>query len=168
MEGADQRSPVDRVNAWIGDRMGVLFLLSAILTGYEVMASAAFRAPTIWVHDLTTMLCCACFLMGGAYALQRREHIRITPIYDLMPAVLRRIADLIAGSLTLFYLAVLTWFTFETALESIQIGEMSGHAWDFPMPVVIRSVFFLGSLMLLLQAGVQTWALVRPSPGDSP
>ena len=30
--------------------------------------------------------------------------------------------------------------------------EMSGRAWDFPMPMVIRIAFFLGTLLLLLQA----------------
>ena len=46
---------------------------------------SVFDAPTIWVHDATIMLGAICFLFGGAYALQRRDHIRITFIYDALP-----------------------------------------------------------------------------------
>jgi TRAP-type C4-dicarboxylate transport system permease small subunit len=99
--------------------------------------------------------------LGGAYAQARREHIRITPIYDLLPVRARRLCDLVSHLLAVFYSAVLTWFTGVQALESITIWEMSGHAWNFPMPVVIRTAFFLGSALLLLQLLAHSVELVR-------
>lgn len=144
--------PVDRLSRRSGELVSWVFLISAVLTGWEVLASSLLASPTIWVHDLTTMLCVVGFLVGGAYALQRREHIRITPVYDLLPAAARRVLDIVGYALTLLYLLVLTWFTGGQAFESVTIWEMSGHAWNFPMPVVIRVAFFLGSLLLLLQA----------------
>ena len=67
---------VDRLSRAIGNRLAWLFLISAILTCYEVVMDAVFRAPTIWVHDTTLMMSATCFLFGGAYAMQRRDHIR--------------------------------------------------------------------------------------------
>ena len=37
------------------------------------------------------------------------------------------------------------------AINSIRIVEMSGRAWNFPMPMVIRTALFLGTALLALQ-----------------
>ena len=47
---------VDRTSRAVGDTLSWLFLISVILTCYEVLMGSAFRAPTIWVHDTTTMM----------------------------------------------------------------------------------------------------------------
>ncbi len=161
MRGADEEGPVDRLSRRTGETLAWVFLLSALLTGWEVLASSLLAAPTIWVHDLTTMMCVIGFLLGGAYAQARREHIRITPLYDLLPAGARRACDLASHLLAVLYLAVLAWFTGAQALESVAIWEMSGHAWNFPMPVVIRLAFFLGAALLLAQLLAHLAGLLR-------
>ncbi len=144
---------VDRLSRKLGDKTAWLFLLAALLTCIEVASDVFFNAPTIWVHDSTIMLCSTAFLVGGAYAMQRNEHIRITVIYDTLGARARWIMDLISYTLTVLYLGVLSMITGTQALESISIIERSGRAWDFPMPMVVRTVLFLGSALLLLQTG---------------
>lgn len=159
---------IEHVSRGVGETLAWLFLLSAALTGWEVLSSSLLGAPTIWVHDLTTMLCVACFLFGGAYAQARREHIRITAIYDLLPDRLRRVCDLLGHLAALFYLLVLTWFTGAQALESLLIIEMSGHAWNVPMPVVIRGCFFLGTALLTAQIVAHLVELLRNPTGRTP
>ncbi|MCS6879331.1 MAG: TRAP transporter small permease subunit [Geminicoccaceae bacterium] len=161
MKGDRHEGPVDRLSRRTGETLAWLFLVSAALTGWEVVSASLFRAPTIWVHDLTTMLCVACFLFGGAYAQVRREHIRITAIYDLLPARLQRACDVFGLLLALGYLLVLAWFTGSQAVESIRLGEMSGHAWNTPMPVVIRLCFFLATVLLALQLSVHLREAIR-------
>lgn len=160
--------PVDRLSRRVGETLAWLFLLSAVLTGWEVLASSLLASPTIWVHDLTTMLCVTGFLLGGAYAQARREHIRITPIYDALPRRARKLCDLVGLGLAVLYLAVLAWFTGAQALESVLIVEMSGHAWNFPMPVVIRLAFFLGSTLLLLQLAAHFLEALRGTGAEPP
>jgi TRAP-type mannitol/chloroaromatic compound transport system permease small subunit len=143
--------PVDRLSRALGDRLAWLFLISAALTCLEVALDWVFRAPTIWVHDTTVMMSATCFLFGGAYALQRRDHIRITFLYDALPAGLQRACDVLGLALGLIYLLGLGWFAGAQAIDSIGRIEMSGRAWDFPMPMVIRTAFFLGTALLALQ-----------------
>ncbi len=156
----DLRS-VDRLTRAIGDRLAWLFLISAALTCYEVLMDWVFRAPTIWVHDTTLMMSATCFLFGGAYALERREHIRITFLYDALPRALQRVCDLIGLMVGLVYLLALGWFAGGQAIDSIGRVEMSGRAWDFPMPMVIRTAFWLGALLLILQTVVLLVRLIR-------
>jgi TRAP-type mannitol/chloroaromatic compound transport system permease small subunit len=153
--------PVDRLSRGLGDRLSWLFLISTAFTCYEVMMDSVFDAPTIWVHDATVMLGAICFLFGGAYALQRRDHIRITFIYDALPRPAQRACDLVGLVTGLIYLLGLGWFTGAQAIDSIMRVERSGRAWDFPMPMVIRTAFFLGTALLLLQTASLLIELIR-------
>jgi TRAP-type mannitol/chloroaromatic compound transport system permease small subunit len=125
-----------------------------------------FRSPTIWVHDSTIMLCSTCFLLGGAYALQRREHIRITVIYDCFSPNVKHWCDIFTTILTLLYLLALSAFTGKQALDSIMRVERSGRAWDFPMPMIIRTALFLGAALLVLQAASHLYQLLRHHDSD--
>jgi TRAP-type mannitol/chloroaromatic compound transport system permease small subunit len=154
-------SPVDRLSRAVGDTLSWLFLLSVAFTCYEVLMGSVFRAPTIWVHDATTMMSATCFLFGGAYALQRGDHIRITFVYDRLPPRGRDLCDLVGLVLALAYLLGLAWFAGIQAFNSVRIVEMSGRAWDFPMPMVIRSALFLGTALLALQAAAGLCKLIR-------
>lgn len=152
---------VDRLSRTLGDRLAWLFLISAALTCFEVLMDWVFKAPTIWVHDTTLMMSATCFLFGGAYAMQRREHIRITFLYDALPAGAQRICDLIGLTVGLIYLLALGWFAGGQAIDSIMRVEMSGRAWDFPMPMVIRTAFFLGTALLALQTAALLVRLIH-------
>jgi TRAP-type mannitol/chloroaromatic compound transport system permease small subunit len=155
---------VDRTSRTVGDTLSWLFLISVFLTCYEVLMGSVFRAPTIWVHDATTMMSATCFLLGGAYAMQRGDHIRITSVYDLLPAPARRLCDLAGLVLGLFYLFGLGWFAGMQAFNSIRIVEMSGRAWNVPMPMVIRTAFFVGTALFALQAAAEIVKLIRTRP----
>jgi TRAP-type mannitol/chloroaromatic compound transport system permease small subunit len=152
---------VDRTSRTVGETLSWLFLISVLFTCYEVLMGWAFRAPTIWVHDATTMMSATCFLLGGAYAMQQGQHIRITFVYDLLPAPARRLCDLAGLVLGLIYLLALGWFAGMQALNSIQIVEMSGRAWNVPMPMVIRTALFLGTALFALQAAAEILKLIR-------
>jgi C4-dicarboxylate transporter DctQ subunit len=158
-------TPVDRISRAIGGTLSWLFLLSVLFTCYEVVMASAFRAPTIWVHDATTMMSASCFLFGGAYALQRGDHIRITFVYDLLPPRGRHFCDLLGLILALAYLLGLAWFSGMQAVNSIRIVEMSGRAWNVPMPLVIRTALFLGTALLALQAAAEFCKLIRGAGG---
>ena len=153
--------PVDRFTKLVGDKACWLFLSAAAIACYEVFMDSAFRAPTIWVHDLTIMMCSTAFLLGGSYAAQRRQHIRITVIYDLMPKNVRLLCDKLTLLLALFYLVLLSYIATEQAIESIRLVERSGRAWDFPMPMVIRTAFSLGCLLFTAQVLAHLYDLLR-------
>jgi len=144
---------IDRFSRKIGDWVAWCFLIAAFLTCVEVVSDAFFNSPTVWVHDSTIMLCATAFLVGGAYAMQRNEHIRINVVYDLFSERVRWWCDLITYGLTMVYVGVLSAITGVQAAESIRLIERSGRAWDFPMPMVVRTMLFIGAALLVLQTG---------------
>ena len=166
-DGMAELTPIDRLSKELGQKLSWLFLISAILSCYEVFMDAALRSPTVWVHDTTVMLSATCFLFGGAYAMQQDRHIRITFIYDALGPRVRRVCDLISLVLTLLYVLALGWFAGLQAFDSIMRVEMSGRAWDFPMPMVIRTVLFLGTALLALQTVSHLYAMIRARAAGS-
>ena len=152
---------IDRFSRYVGRTICWLFLIAVIISVFEVVSDWVFDAPTIWVHDLTIILCSTCFLLGGAFAMQRQEHIRITVLYDLFGARAKRLVDIVSLTLALFYILLLTYFAITAAIESIGRIERSGRAWDFPMPMVIRTFFGLGCMLLTAQIAAHLWTLLR-------
>lgn len=160
-------TPVDRLSVWTGKAFSYVFLIAVALTCLEVVLDYLFRSPTIWVHDTTIMLSAIGFLFGGAYALQLRAHIRITSLYDRFSPRLQHWCDAVALIVALSYLAVLAIETGQQAYESVTIMERSGRAWNVPMPVVIRSALFLGTVLLILQALSNLWMLIAHERRDT-
>jgi TRAP-type mannitol/chloroaromatic compound transport system permease small subunit len=139
----------------VGESLSWLFLVAVLLTAFEVVMRYGVNAPTIWVHDLVIALTAICFIFGGAYSLQRREHIRISSLYQAMPKGYRRAVDRVIAVLTVVYLAFLGYAATRQAIPSLELMETSGRAWDVPIPPVIKTLFAVGVLLMLLEALVQ-------------
>lgn len=152
---------VDRVALRLGDALAWLFALSVVLIAYEVVRRYAFNNPTIWVHDLTIALCGICFVFGGAYALQRNEHIRATTLVDRLSRPVRGRITFVHDLLTALFLAALSFAAVRQAITSIALMETSGHAWNAPIPVLLKSVLALGSILMTVQAVRHTWDSLR-------
>ena len=98
---------IDRLSIFIGEKISYVFLVSVIITAYEVMMRYGFNAPTTWVHDGATALSATGFLMAGCYCLQQRRHIAITVIYDSVSPGLRRIFALINALIVVLFMGLL-------------------------------------------------------------
>jgi len=154
-------NPVDRLSIWLGEKLSVVFLAAVIVTAFEVVMRYVFNSPTIYVHDLAIALSAVGFIFGGAYALQRREHIRISVIYDLLPGPARRVCDVLTLLVTTFFVAVLAYAATKMAIRSIKLMETSGRAWDVPIPAFLKTMLAIGAALMLAQALVQLWAALR-------
>ncbi|MEX0759353.1 MAG: TRAP transporter small permease subunit [Tistlia sp.] len=161
---------VDRLNRRIGEVVSYVFLVSVAIMAYEVAARYLFGAPTIWAHESTITLTALGFLFGGAYTLQRREHIQITALYRLFPRRVRWVADVVAHLVMLFYVGVLIYAGWIVAAKAWASMETSASAWNQPTPVVIKTALVVGSLLLALQGLVhllQLLGLARRGDDDT-
>lgn len=133
------------IAAWV-----VLPLIAA--TVYEVTSRYLFNAPTIWAYELGYMATGTNFLLGSAFALREKAHIRIDVLYTHFSPRTKALVDS-AGYLLLF-LPVALWLSWRLggyALEAFLSGEQSGEsAWN-PVIWPFRLVFFSGIFLLSLQ-----------------
>ena len=119
---------------------------------YEVIMRYYFTAPTIWAADISFILYGSYFMLGGAYALQRQQHIRTDLLYGKWSARTKGIVDSLLY-ITLFFpgMSFFLWASYKFALRSVMLNEkLVTSSWMpiiWPLKVVIPVAVFL----LLLQ-----------------
>lgn len=160
---------IDRLSGSTGVIAAWLVVPLIVATCYEVFSRYALNAPTIWAFELGYMLTGANFLIGTAYTLRERGHIRIDILYNHLPARTRAIIDMV-GYVFLFLPAAM-WLDmalWKYALSAFKSQELSGQsAWN-PVIWPFRLVFFSGFLLLTLQGIVELIRAARFLGGRDP
>ena len=144
---------IDRISGSFGLLAGWIVLPLILATVYEVMSRYLFNAPTIWAYELGYMLTGANFLLGSAFALREKAHIRIDVLYTQFNPRVKAAVDTV-GYLLLF-LPLGFWLSYRLAIyafDAYSSGQLSGEsAWN-PVIWPFRVVFFTGFLLLSVQA----------------
>ena len=72
---------IERLSGGFGIVAAAIVAPLVIATVYEVFARYLFNAPTIWAYEIAYMAMGTNFLLGAAYTLRERGHIRIDLVY---------------------------------------------------------------------------------------
>jgi len=153
---------IEKVTGGVGVATAWLIVPMIFATVYEVIARYVFGAPTIWAFEVAYMAMGAHFLMGSAYTLRERAHVRIDVAYIHFPPRVRALVDVIGygclfipfGVWISYRLALFTWGAYES-------GETSGaSAWN-PVIWPFRLTFLVGFVLLTLQGVVELSRSVR-------
>lgn len=141
----------------LGNAAAWLFVLAVAISTYEVAMRYLFSRPSNWAHVSVTTLCAIGFAIGGAYAMARNEHIRISVLVDRMRGPAQRacmIFGLLVGAL---YLAGLSWGFWILASESIlRFGaagqwqpELTPGPPNWPLPSLGKGVLLAMTVLFL-------------------
>jgi TRAP-type C4-dicarboxylate transport system permease small subunit len=148
---------IDWLNRLLGERLCYLYLAAVVITAYEVVMRYLFDAPTIWAFELTILLCAICYLLSGGFVTAQRKHIAITSVYDLMPARIRWLLDLLALLTGILSMGLLVWAAWRPAVLAVTIVERTGSAWNSPSPAIIKPLIAIGAGLIVLQLLVQVY-----------
>lgn len=154
----------DRAIAAFSDSIAWIYFAIFLITTYDVGARYIFNAPTVWGADLVIALAGVHYMLSGAGALQRGDHVRIDVIYNLLPARARAYSDVASDLIIIAVLIALIWFGIIQAIPSVQDFETTGTAWNAPTPVVMKLAIPIGAALMLAQAVV---LLVRRLRGEA-
>lgn len=137
-----------------GEAASWLYLVVVVITAYEVTMRYLLNAPTLWVHELSVGLAATCFVLGGPYVHQDRQHITISVIYDRLSPGTRRRARALGSLLTLVFCAFLTYATFVQSGLALKVMEKTGTALNWPIPVYLKTLFAVCAVVMTLQSAV--------------
>jgi tripartite ATP-independent transporter DctM subunit len=160
------KNAVDHLIVKVAKVLSFAYGLSIVATIYDI-TSDVVAVPTMWVYDVVTTAIAVAFLIGGSYAMQRREHIQITAAYDNYSPRAKLICDALNYLGTLIYLFVFTWLSWRLGYESVVTWEVGGSAWAQPTPVVVKVSMFIGGLLMIVQ-GVSNLRLILRNLGGVP
>jgi len=145
-------TPVDRIVSVVSRLTMFLTVIVVVITFYEVVMRYLFQSPTLWVNELTLWLGSVIFLMAGAYTMQRRAHIRITAVYDIVPRTVRLVFDIVAVLVVVAYAAMMIWAGFDVAFDTLMRWERFGTFWNPPIPATVKPLVLVVTFLVALQA----------------
>ncbi len=142
---------IDSFSKWSGRLFSFLAVPMMGALVYEVGSRYLLKAPTVWAYDITYMTYGSLFMLGAAYALHRKAHVRTDLIYRLLSV---RTQALIDGVLyfTLFFPGMAFFLVkgWESFAYSWFLKEKAMGAWAPPL-YPFKAVIPLAALLLIIQ-----------------
>lgn len=142
---------IDQISIWSGNIFSAINPIIIFIVIYEIFLRYFFNAPTIWANEAVVYLAAISYLMGGAYSLYYRAHVRVDMLYLKFSQRTRAILDVITFFFTFLYLGSLVWVGTKYALESLKVLENTGSPWNPPI-YPLKFAIPVGALLLLLQS----------------
>ncbi|MEO8526789.1 MAG: TRAP transporter small permease subunit, partial [Caldimonas sp.] len=127
-----------------------LIVPMVLALSYEVASRYLFSAPTVWAYDMTFMLYGTFFMIGAAFTLQRKGHIRTDSFYGEWSPRRQASVDLACYLLMFFPLAAVFafsgwgyfWKSFVTN-ETFVSSPWTPIAWPFKLMMPVAGVLLL-------------------------
>lgn len=143
---------IDRFNTFVCRIAMLLTAVAVIITFYEVVMRYIFGKPTLWVNEMTLWMGSVIFLMAGVYAMQRRSHIRITAVYDIMPPRLKLACDALSTLVVVAYATAMIAAGFKVAWSTLISWERFGTFWNPPIPATVKPLVLIATALVAAQA----------------
>jgi len=166
-EDVEIRSGLDRVVANSAKILSWAIFVAFAISVFEVIARYAFDSPTMWVHESTTFLIAAIFLVGGPIALARDKHIRVRMIYDTVSPATRRWLDIVNSIIAMIFFAglgyagwILAWKATHTPTGAIHF-EGTGTAWNPPTPALLKIIILFCVVLMFVQSATHLVKAIR-------
>ena len=141
---------------WVTDRSGKVLawlcfpLILALV--YEVTARYLFKAPTEWAYDVTYMLYGTIFMLGAAFTLLKKAHIRTDLFYNKWTPRTQGLIDTVMYLLLYFpgiiFFLVAGW---DYAAHSWVTGEHTSLSPWRPIIYPFKAVIPVTAFLLLVQ-----------------
>jgi TRAP-type mannitol/chloroaromatic compound transport system permease small subunit len=143
---------IDAVSEYSGKAISGLVLLLTVVLCYEVIMRYAFNAPTKWAFDMSYMLGGSYFVLGQAYTLQKRKHVRIDLFYMLFTPRTKAALEIFFYLLFFFPLfGLLLYHLIPYVYFSWVMQERSMQGYWMPILYPFKTVMPVGIFLLLLQ-----------------
>jgi TRAP-type mannitol/chloroaromatic compound transport system permease small subunit len=157
---------VDALNYRVGRvAMYLFFVMGAILLA-STASRLALGIPINWALEMSQFLLSAYYLLGGAYALQLDQHVRMDLFYGRLSARRRAITDAVTILFVIFYICVLLGGGISSTNYAIVYGQKNYTAWApplWPVKVVMTAGIFL-MLLQLISTFIKDVAIARGKP----
>lgn len=150
-EHNDRLTFVDHASKFSGLAVAQLYLLVALVTAYEVISRYVFHTPTQWVFEVVMVLCATAWMVSSGYITMHKRHIGINVLYLMASDRSKWWLDLFSMYIGVLALWLLIDDSIVRALESIDMVERAGTAWNSPQPLILKSMLTIGAIIYITQ-----------------
>ena len=145
-------STIDAISLWSGKVVAWLIWPMVGSLVYEVILRYFFVAPTIWANDISTIIYGIFWMLGAAYALQAKLHIRTDFLYEKWSVRKKGIVDSVLYIMLYFPgLGIFLWIGGEFAWSSVKFMERIISSPWMPYIWPLKLAIPISTLLLLIQ-----------------
>ena len=144
---------VEPILTWIGHSISWLWLVLLATIIVNVVLRYAFGEGRIEFEEFQWHLYSTGFLLGMGYTFQVDRHVRVDVLHERLPRRLQAWLELYGILLCVLpFSALILIFTVPFVHVSFELGEISPSPGGLPFRWVIKSMLFIGFLLLALAA----------------
>lgn len=157
--------PLEKAIDLIVQLGGWSVMAAAFLVTYDVITRKLFNASIAGADEISGYIFAVSTACAFSYALLSRANIRIDLLYNILPAPLQRVCDLLSMAMTAGFLAVICYYAYGLAADAVAYGSRSITPLQTPLAIpqtawvialflsVVVSVILLVSAILALLRG---------------
>lgn len=143
---------IDPVAIWSGQAVAWLIIPMVLGLTYEVVARYLFNSPTLWAYDMTFMMYGGYFMLGAAFTLQRKGHVRTDSLYGGWSVRRQATVDITCYIVMFLPLVLVLIFTgWGYFIKSWDTAERFVSSPWMPVAWPFKAVMPLTGLLLLIQ-----------------
>jgi len=147
---------VDRINEFLAKLFSWAMYLLVFTMVYEVISRYGFGRPTIWSYDVSYFLSSLVVMIGLAYTLSIKGHVRIDIFYHKFSSRMKALADVI---FTLAFFFPLLYLLMSAMIPHVMFswaqGERSWIGTWLPIIYPFKTWVMVGFGLLLIQGTVE-------------
>jgi TRAP-type mannitol/chloroaromatic compound transport system permease small subunit len=145
---------ISLISVWTGKITSLATLAMMLTIVYDVVARYYFMRPTLWAEETDRFLLTGYFLLGGAYCLYYKGHVRMDVLYDHLSPRGKAIMDLFTAIVFFTIMVILTRYGWEAAWLALKNMERTESAWA-PLTFPMKMAAPVGCFLMLLQGLAQ-------------
>lgn len=143
---------INQITRSIGKFASWASLILVLLVCLDVILRYFFQWSRVWMMELELYFFAFIFLLGGAYAFQEDQHVRVDVFYSNMSEKSKAWVNLLGSLLFLIpWTIVIIYISQRYFFKSWNIGESSSQPGGLPALYIKKGLLVVAFVLLFLQ-----------------
>jgi len=138
---------IDVLSLGSGTFGGIIMLIAAIITCYEIILRYVFNSPTAWTLELTVFILIWFGFISMAFAQREGRHINLDILVNRFSPRTRAIWDGMTMIFTLFFTVIFTYYSYDFLADAVKSHETTLGLFVAPMWVPKLALFAGGTIL---------------------
>jgi TRAP-type mannitol/chloroaromatic compound transport system permease small subunit len=140
---------------YISTKFGRLAMYSVFLMIAVLLLGAVTRnilnIPLSWTIEMAQFILTGYYIVGGAYSMQLKDHVRMDLLYDKFSVKTKAKIDVCTNFFLVFYLLTLLFGSISSTMYAIEYGQRNFSQWN-PSMIPIKLIMVFGIILMILQS----------------
>ncbi|MCP4671396.1 MAG: TRAP transporter small permease subunit, partial [Desulfobacula sp.] len=127
----------------------VFLMIGVLLLG--AVTRNILNIPLSWTVEMAQFIITGYYIVGGAYSMQLKDHVRMDLLYDRFSVKTKAKIDVCTNFFLVFYLLTLLFGSISSTMYAIEYGQRNFSQWN-PSMIPIKLIMVFGIILMILQS----------------